>query len=260
MTIKPDPQTPPELIQRFHRWTAKHLDRLEWAYHYSSFAAGIALTTAFAFAWIARFVTPTVEVPITNIEATYKAVEIGQIPKARLTSEPPQGTKPVIRDMPALDASGRPETHEVLRTVRGNGRAYHSGEEIREVVIPRLGEPPYREYRRLAPKGFRYNLDGRTVLPERPQFKPPQPRKLRENPLSAKSRSQEVHTEALFYDPNVVFDHTGVFERLQKIEFRSAIDPEAWAIYGAILGTIVGVAVFFLRDCARKMQDSSTDT
>jgi hypothetical protein len=248
---------------KMRAWALRHPKSLERAYHYSSFSSGILLTIGFIGALIAQRLSPLTDVPITNVEGSFRKAEIGQIPKARLNSELNQGMKPVIRDVPFLDASGRPETHEVTRTVRGRGRVYHSGEEIREILIPRLGNPPYllREERRLRMRN--YDLDGRILKAERPDMRPGQKmrsfdkkRFFSERRWQQPTPHQDDVVKILWYDPNVVQTHTAVFERLQKIEFHSAIDPERWAICGAVVGTVIGVGIFLLREWAQSQSKS----
>lgn len=223
-------------MNALQRWARKNPRALEWAYHYASFFPGIVLSLAFVGALIGRQLSPITELPISNIEALTSLTEIGKIPIARMNWEPPQGMKGVFRNVPVFDAAGRPQLNEVQRVIRGRGHAFHLGDEIREVLIPHLGNPTFFERQQIAPRAFPHYLDGRFIPPQRPGTR------------HRLELERETSSRALFYEPNVVFDRTGVFERFQKVEFRSAIDPNLYALWGGVIGTVIGISIFHLRE------------
>jgi|688.fasta_scaffold455066_2 hypothetical protein len=219
---------------------------LDCLYHYASFLSGILLVLGFFAGLLVNAFTPYTEVPYKNIEASMREKELGEIPKARLDCEVSQGTKKVTRLAPELTESGQPILRELQRTAKGKGKAYHVGEEIREVLIPYLGEPQFHEFkRRPLQRGSRYRVDGRVLSVERDRI-----RVLLERPDGGLTEQQPSLPRPdkvilLLYEPNVLMRRTGTFERLEKIEFHATIDPQLWAVYGAVLGTVIGLAVFW---------------
>lgn len=200
---------------------------------FASFFPGVCLILGYLCAMVATYWQPTVQLPERDVIAEWHDEHIGDIPRDRFSYEPDQGTKPVVQRMPALDEQGVPVLKQVP-VAAGRGRPIILGEELKEVMLPKLSSPPFQmtrkqEHTLRSVSAPPFHLDGREVRPN-----------------EDKDYNPEKALILFHYTPNVQLLPTGVFERKHIVQYRTGIDPVLFSVIGTFIGTVVGIACIML--------------